>query len=86
MDLEASEISDLFQSVQRVGKVIEQAYGAQGLNVSVQVGIPEEQSSTVLRKDRMDPLQDSRSPMFTSISFLVGQQTSAEITMNCTLD
>lgn len=36
-DLEPREVSDLFLSVQRVGRVIERAYDAEALNVSLQV-------------------------------------------------
>ncbi|ODN80752.1 hypothetical protein, variant [Cryptococcus amylolentus CBS 6039] len=37
-DLNTEEVSDLFQSVQHVGKVLEQVYKAQALTVSLQDG------------------------------------------------
>jgi bis(5'-adenosyl)-triphosphatase len=36
-DLDASELTSLINSVQRVGRVIERAYGADGLTVACQV-------------------------------------------------
>lgn len=36
-DLEPREVSDLFQSVQRVGRMIEKAYKAEALNIALQV-------------------------------------------------
>ena len=38
-DLEADEISSLFQSVQRIGSVIERAYKAKALTIACQVMI-----------------------------------------------
>ena len=38
-DLSSSEITDLFLSVQKIGKVIERVYEGQGLTVSCQVGL-----------------------------------------------
>lgn len=37
-DLHPEEVSDLFLSVQRVGRVLEKAYDAEALTVSLQVG------------------------------------------------
>lgn len=36
-DLDATEVSDLFLSVQRISKVIERAYSADGFNIAIQV-------------------------------------------------
>jgi bis(5'-adenosyl)-triphosphatase len=38
-DLSPAEITDLFLSVQRIGKVIEKEYGGQGLTMSCQVSV-----------------------------------------------
>lgn len=38
-DLTANEAAALFTSVQRVGKVVERAYGAHGLTIACQVNI-----------------------------------------------
>ncbi|TXT04262.1 hypothetical protein VHUM_04260 [Vanrija humicola] len=43
-DLEPREVSDLFQTVQRVGRVIESAYKAEALNVALQDGTAAGQS------------------------------------------
>lgn len=40
-DLEANEVSDLFLSVQHVGKVLEDVYKARAMTVSLQVGYSE---------------------------------------------
>lgn len=37
-DLEANEVSDLFLSVQHIGKVLEDVYKARAMTVSLQVG------------------------------------------------
>lgn len=47
-DLRPNEVSDLFSSVQSVGRVIEKAYKADALNIAVQVGVHVAQSSVVL--------------------------------------
>lgn len=39
-DLRPNEVSDLFNSVQSVGRVIEKAYKAEALNIAVQVSAP----------------------------------------------
>ncbi|WOO79520.1 Bis(5'-nucleosyl)-tetraphosphatase [asymmetrical] [Vanrija pseudolonga] len=43
-DLEPREVSDLFQTVQRVGRVIESAYKAEALNIALQDGTAAGQS------------------------------------------
>ncbi|KAL1409520.1 Dinucleoside triphosphate hydrolase [Vanrija albida] len=43
-DLEPREVSDLFQTVQRVGRVLETAYKAEALNVALQDGVAAGQS------------------------------------------
>ncbi|BEJ13286.1 hypothetical protein CspHIS471_0304600 [Cutaneotrichosporon sp. HIS471] len=43
-DLDRSEVSDLFQSVQRVGRIVEKAYEAEALNIAVQDGVSAGQS------------------------------------------
>ncbi|GMK56317.1 hypothetical protein CspeluHIS016_0301570 [Cutaneotrichosporon spelunceum] len=43
-DLDHHEVSDLFQSVQRVGRMVERAYEAEALNIAVQDGVSAGQS------------------------------------------
>lgn len=42
-DLEANEVSDLFLSVQHIGKVLEDVYKARAMTVSLQVGTAKEE-------------------------------------------
>ena len=53
-DLSPDEITDLFLSVQKVGKVIEKEYGGQGLTISCQVSC----SSPTARLETKDSQSD----------------------------
>ena len=47
-DLKGDEVTDLFLAVQAVGRVVERAYEAEGLTISVQVSLGRPHSMLIL--------------------------------------
>lgn len=63
-DLNPDEVTDLFHSVQRVGRVVEKAFSAEALNIAVQV-----RRLLHIADSRMEWLLANQCPTYMSTSF-----------------